>query len=188
MISPGSHPGCPIVANKKEYSAIDSPVTSARDQEDDGNDGKKDDESSTPVVGTILAPFAFVFSWTIPPPETRPDWYFVSLVLSIAYIAAISEVVLAVAEDLSLNLRIPTALAGCTLLALGAEIPDTFSSMSMAKNGMGVGAISSALGSQIINITRRCKQLLLFQLLISSLMKTILLLLRRQYLQPMLVL
>ena len=41
---------------------------------------------------------------------------------------------------------------GLITIAVGAEIPDTIQSVTMAKRGYGSMAVSNALGSQIINI------------------------------------
>ena len=41
---------------------------------------------------------------------------------------------------------------GLITIAIGAEIPDTIQSVTMAKRGYGSMAVSNALGSQIINI------------------------------------
>eukprot|EP00944_MAST-04C_sp_MAST-4C-sp1_P007232 g7232.t1 len=41
---------------------------------------------------------------------------------------------------------------GLITIAIGAEIPDTIQSVTMAKRGYGSMAVSNAIGSQIINI------------------------------------
>ena len=43
-------------------------------------------------------------------------------------------------------------VAGLTVLALGAQIPDLFASMSVARAGQGPSAVANAIGSQVINI------------------------------------
>ena len=42
---------------------------------------------------------------------------------------------------------------GATLVALGAEIPDTISAIALSRNGYTHGAIAGAIGSQVINIS-----------------------------------
>ena len=39
-----------------------------------------------------------------------------------------------------------------TVLAWGAQVPDCLASVSMAKKGLGPGAVANAVGSQIINV------------------------------------
>jgi len=41
---------------------------------------------------------------------------------------------------------------GLTLVALGAEVPDTIQSISVAKRGYGSMALSNCIGSQIVNL------------------------------------
>ena len=43
-------------------------------------------------------------------------------------------------------------LEGVTVLAWGAQVPDCLASLSMAKKGLGPGAVANAVGSQIINV------------------------------------
>jgi Ca2+/Na+ antiporter len=43
--------------------------------------------------------------------------------------------------------------AGATVLAFGAQIPDTFGSLSLAKAGQPGGAVANAIGSQVINVS-----------------------------------
>jgi len=43
-------------------------------------------------------------------------------------------------------------IAGLTILALGAQVPDTFASIAVARAGEGPSAISNAVGSQVLNI------------------------------------
>ena len=47
---------------------------------------------------------------------------------------------------------LPLSLFGIVLVAVGAEIPDTISSLAVAKRGYGSMAISNSCGSQITNI------------------------------------
>ena len=44
-------------------------------------------------------------------------------------------------------------ISGATLVALGAEIPDTISAVALSRNGFTHGAIAGAIGSQVINIS-----------------------------------
>jgi Ca2+/Na+ antiporter len=47
---------------------------------------------------------------------------------------------------------LPLSLFGIVLVAVGAEIPDTISSLAVARRGYGSMAISNSCGSQITNI------------------------------------
>jgi Ca2+/Na+ antiporter len=54
---------------------------------------------------------------------------------------------------LSQQLGVGGSTVGATLVALGSEIPDVISSMALAKRGYHNGAMSGAIGSQVINIS-----------------------------------
>ncbi len=48
--------------------------------------------------------------------------------------------------------RIPDTIMGLTFIALGASIPDCYSSLIVAKQGHGNMAISNAIGSNVFDI------------------------------------
>lgn len=75
-----------------------------------------------------------------------------TFVLALGYTAVLSMATLAVVKGLSNTMGMPKSLAGVTLVAIGAEVPDTFASLAMAKLGEGPSAVSNCLNSQIINI------------------------------------
>ena len=126
-------------------------VTSAAVIRDDGDND--DCWSSNPLLDAASKPLRVLFACTIPDPETHPDWYPLTFLLSLFYVAVQSELCCFLAEDICAILRVPHEYAGVTLLALGAQVPDTITSISMARGGMYDGAITSAIGSQVLNIT-----------------------------------
>ena len=73
--------------------------------------------------------------------------------ISVVYLAVLSDVVLEITKTVSDSLGIARAVAGATVLALGAQVPDTIASMALARAGMFDGAVSNAIGSQVINVT-----------------------------------
>jgi Ca2+/Na+ antiporter len=75
-----------------------------------------------------------------------------TFILALGYTAVLSMATLAVVKGLSNTMGMPKSLAGVTLVAIGAEVPDTFASLAMAKLGEGPSAVSNCLNSQIINI------------------------------------
>ena len=121
------------------------------DSEDDGDND--DCWSSNPLLDAASKPLRVLFAYTIPDPETHPDWYPLTFLISLFYVAVQSELCCFLAEDICAILRVPHEYAGVTLLALGAQVPDTITSISMARGGMYDGAITSAIGSQVLNIT-----------------------------------
>lgn len=68
-------------------------------------------------------------------------------------ISICASVIVNFSQALVESMGIGTSTMGATLVALGAEIPDTVSAMSMARNGYHDGAIAGAIGSQVINIS-----------------------------------
>jgi Ca2+/Na+ antiporter len=118
-----------------------------------GDDDDGDCWESYALLDLASKPCRIAYRLTIPDMEKSPRLWPVGLVISLVYVAVLSDVVYALTLDLSEVLNMPDELAGVTLLALGAQIPDTIASIAMARAGMPDGAISNAVGSQIINIT-----------------------------------
>lgn len=120
--------------------------------------GDDDDEVDTPLIFLIAnAPFYFIFGYTIPD-VTHEDWEDVcwvapvSFVICVAYVGALAFLTLFLVTQLCLTFDLPESVSGVTLIALGAEIPDTVGSMALAKVSQGSAAVSNALNSQIINL------------------------------------
>lgn len=113
----------------------------------------------------ITAPVSHVVTSLIPPlivvshdPDTKkPVVSIRSAVCSLsACIVAISVSAYAIiffTKLLVAQIGVGTTTVGATLVSLGAEIPDTISSISLARNGHHDGAMAGAIGSQVINIT-----------------------------------
>lgn len=71
----------------------------------------------------------------------------------ILVISALASVIVAVSESMISSLNLETATVGATLVAFGSEIPDTISSIALARSGFYDGALAGAIGSQVINIS-----------------------------------
>jgi len=102
----------------------------------------------------FLYPFNVLFGYTIPDcgEDDWEDWYVVSFIICIGYIAGLATVTLWLVTQLCLTVGIPNSLSGVTLIALGAEVPDAVGSVMCAKAGQGPSAVSNCLNSQIINL------------------------------------
>ena len=114
------------------------------------------------MYGLIAAPMDWIFAHTIPACECPDDELLplpssgrtaAAFLLSIAYVSVLSYAVLELTKAGSSAAGVPRATAGATLLALGAQVPDTIASLAMARSGMLDGAVSNAIGSQVINVT-----------------------------------
>lgn len=123
---------------------------------------ENEDEEGSGCIGMFFSvcskPIHFVFSWTVPvqPEEsTNPSapLAFFSVFMSLVWVTILSSLALEVADNATTVCRMKHSTAGATLLAAGAQIPDLFGSLSMAKGGMPGGAISNAVGSQVINVS-----------------------------------
>ena len=75
------------------------------------------------------------------------------LTVSICLIAVEAWFIITISEVLIKAIGAGTSTIGATLVALGSEIPDTISSIALARSGYNDGAMAGAIGSQVINIT-----------------------------------
>ena len=73
-------------------------------------------------------------------------------VVSLCYVAVLSDMILVTAKFCCDTIGMSEDLEGVTVLAWGAQVPDCLASVSMAKKGLGPGAVANAVGSQIINV------------------------------------
>ena len=103
----------------------------------------------------FTAPLTLAFQYTcIACEHDGPNarWYPLTFAVAFVWVSFFSFTISAVAgrwNDLS---GLPLSLFGIVLVAVGAEIPDTISSLAVAKRGYGSMAISNSCGSQITNI------------------------------------
>jgi len=76
-----------------------------------------------------------------------------SLAACVVGISVLAYAIIEFTKLLVAQIGVGTTTVGATLVSLGAEIPDTISSISLARNGHNDGAMAGAIGSQVINIT-----------------------------------
>jgi len=76
-----------------------------------------------------------------------------SLCACVVAVSVLAYAIIAFTKLLVAQIGVGTTTIGATLVSLGAEIPDTISSVSLARNGHHDGAMAGAIGSQVINIT-----------------------------------
>ena len=102
-----------------------------------------------------LAPLKLALSVTCP--ECAHDspsahLYPVTLATSFTWVALLSTIIAAVVSRWGVLMCLPSSFLGMYVVAIGAEIPDTVQSVTVAKRGYGSMAVSNSTGSQIINI------------------------------------
>ena len=75
------------------------------------------------------------------------------LMACIFYVGCHSFVLICLSKILISFLRVESSTLGATLISMGSEIPDLIGSIALMRRGFYDGAIASAIGSQVINIT-----------------------------------
>lgn len=75
------------------------------------------------------------------------------LIICIVIIGYLTSTIVQLCQLLVSYIGIEESTVGATLIALGSEIPDTISSVSLARKGYNDGAMAGAIGSQVINIS-----------------------------------
>jgi Ca2+/Na+ antiporter len=117
-----------------------------------------------------LAPVRGAFGFTCPPCEvwTEEDnveagrdkdaknpyeWTWpITFIVAFLWVSLFSFVISAVVQRWCDLLNADVGFFGMAIVAVGAEIPDTIQSVTVAKRGYGAMAVSNCLGSQICNI------------------------------------
>ena len=117
---------------------------------------REEEESQLSKVFDIMfKPLHLAFKYTCPPCEYGgpwQDWYPLTFVISFAWVSLFSMVISAIVTRWVSLASAPIAFFGLAVVAIGAEIPDTIQSVTVAKKGYGSMAVSNGLGSQICNI------------------------------------
>lgn len=90
--------------------------------------------------------------------ENKKDIYSIksaacSLAASVVGISVLAYLIILFTKLLVQQIGVGTTTVGATLVSLGAEIPDTMSSIALSRSGHNDGAMAGAIGSQVINIT-----------------------------------
>jgi len=101
------------------------------------------------IMWCLCLPVYVPLHFSIPSGE---DWYLVTFVLSLLWIAGFSFFMVWWVEILGEVLHIPNVIMGYTLLAAGTSIPDAVSSVAVARMGEGDMSVSSSIGSNIFDI------------------------------------
>jgi len=116
----------------------------------------EEDESCWSLMCVLTSPLKFLFMITCPKAvhgESCEFLYPLAFVVSFCWIAAFSFIISEVVEEWVVKTGINEAFFGLTLIAIGAEIPDTIQSVTVARRGYGSMAVSNCIGSQIVNLT-----------------------------------
>jgi Ca2+/Na+ antiporter len=126
----------------------------------EANAAEEDDEDGPTTkleyfIHYFTLPLQLLFRFTCPPAgegESCEHLYFLTFFITVVHIAIFSYLLSAVIGAWVDAWDMPQALFGMLLIAVGAEIPDSIESITMAKKGYGSMAVSNCQGTQVINI------------------------------------
>jgi Ca2+/Na+ antiporter len=102
----------------------------------------------------IKAPFYAIFKYTIPDCRTErwKAYYVLTFFTSIVWIGILAWYMVAWASHVGCVMHIPDIIIGLTVLAAGTSLPDTLSSVIVARQGLGDMAVANAIGSNVFNV------------------------------------
>ncbi|XP_022308774.1 sodium/potassium/calcium exchanger 5-like isoform X2 [Crassostrea virginica] len=107
------------------------------------------------VFWVSMIPMHALFFVTIPDCRRPGKWhktYPITFVMSIAWIAGLSYIMVWMVTVAGDALEIPETVMGLTLLAAGTSVPDCLSSLFVARDGLGDMAVSNSIGSNVFDI------------------------------------
>lgn len=160
------------VGNKVEFQSLEEEEEEGEPMSPGGHtlevegSGMKKSEShlSLPPDATVMQkishviklPWLFVFTYTVPDCRT-PKWnnwvgVWTTFGMSIVWIGIIAWFMVAWASHVGCVSNVPDIVIGLTVLAAGTSLPDTISSVVVARRGGGDMAVANAIGSNVFNV------------------------------------
>jgi len=118
---------------------------------------EEDEEDSTigKVVNVFAFPLSCLFKITCPNAEEGARFenlYLFTFTMTFVWVSIFSYILSSIIERWVAISGVNMAVFGLILVSLGAEIPDTIESVSVAKKGYGSMAVANCQGTQVINI------------------------------------
>lgn len=107
------------------------------------------------ILDFISCPLRLLFHFTCPNCEIGQPWerwYLLTFFSSFLWVTIFSFLVSSIVERWVFMTGVPMEFFGLLLVSIGAEIPDTIESVTVAKRGFGSMAVANCLGTQVINI------------------------------------
>ncbi|CAN7997002.1 unnamed protein product [Ixodes hexagonus] len=106
------------------------------------------------VLWVLFWPVRLLLHFTVPDcrKESLRRWYPLTFFLSVVWIGAVSYLTVWMVTIIGYTIGIPDSVAGITVLAAGTSVPEVFSSVIVARNGLGNMAICNLLGSNIFDV------------------------------------
>ena len=128
----------------------------------DGKEEGEHDQLAWPKGGSgadklrfcIKAPIVAVFRYTIPncKEEKWKNYYWWTFATAIVWIGILAYYMVEWAQHCSCIMKVPAIIIGLTVLAAGTSLPDTLSSVVVARKGLGDMAVANAIGSNVFNV------------------------------------
>jgi Ca2+/Na+ antiporter len=108
------------------------------------------------VLDVVTAPLNFLFDHTCVSCEWdnphKAQWYPLTFAVSFVWVSIFSFLISVIVGRFVERSGVSQSFFGLVLVALGAEIPDTIQSVTVASRGYGSMAVANSCGSQITNI------------------------------------
>mmetsp|Transcript_7667 Transcript_7667/g.11610 ORF Transcript_7667/g.11610 Transcript_7667/m.11610 type:complete len:434 (+) Transcript_7667:76-1377(+) len=139
------------IKDSKDSEALNEFVTEAFE----GPEGEGCMGLVNTIIEYIAMPLTCLFMVTCPPCKRNSKYeclYPLTFLMSFTWVAIFSFVVSTVVERWAAISGLNSGFFGLFLISVGAEIPDTIQSVTVAKRGYGSMAVANSIGSQIINI------------------------------------
>jgi len=130
------------------------------DEEDDDEEGPSNpwelpDSGIVDTLKFLIAwPISLTLWYTVPQcgKEEYKHLYMLAFLISTAWIAAYSYVMVWMVAYVGFALNINDTIMGLTFLAAGTSVPDTIASILVAQQGLGDMAVSNSIGSNVFDI------------------------------------
>jgi len=119
--------------------------------------GEKEEHESMleRIYEYLTAPLNLLFDYSCPDCEIGHPYerlYLATFFVALIWVSLFSFVLSSIVERWVTLSGVPMVFFGLILVSLGAEIPDTIESVTVAKKGYGSMAVSNCQGTQVINI------------------------------------
>jgi len=152
----------PPLASLQSVSEVDI-LKGSFDETEIKNDSSgseiSEDEEEMGALGKVMhwitMPLQLLFKFTCPPAGEKQSCerlYGLTFFISVCWVAVFSYLLSSIVGAWVKAWEMPQALFGMLLIAVGAEIPDTIESVTMARKAYGSMAVSNCQGTQVINI------------------------------------
>ena len=134
-------------STRGSFPGLDDPLIDSEEEEELSTMGR--------AYKTFVAPLRFMFQCTCPDCEIdgpREAWYPVTFIMSFLWVAIFSFIISTIVGTWANHTSLTPSFFGLYLISIGAEVPDTIQSVTVARRGFGSMAVSNSTGSQIVNI------------------------------------